>query len=101
MISAGSCGDRPFKSQSGNLAVGGVDSGEIEISFKIGKVKALIELFLGFHPNYSVIRLGASREVLRLTATARQPIAMRKAAFKVRRSDDGSRGENSIRKEYP
>ena len=53
MISAGSCGDRPFKSQSGNLAVGGVDSGEIEISFKIGKVKALIELFLGSHPNYS------------------------------------------------
>ena len=52
MISAGSCGDRPFKSQSGNLAVGGVDSGEIEISFKIGKVEALIELFLGFHPNY-------------------------------------------------
>ena len=52
MISAGSCGDRPFKSQSGNLAVGGVDSGEIEISFKIGKVEALIELFLGSHPNY-------------------------------------------------
>ena len=43
---------KSFKSQSGNLAVGGVDSGEIEISFKIGKVKGLIELFLGFHPNY-------------------------------------------------
>ena len=27
-----------------------MDSGEIEISFKIGKVEALIELFLGFHP---------------------------------------------------
>ena len=52
MISVDSCGDRPFKSQSGNLAVGGVDSGEIEISFKIGKVKALIELFLGLRPNY-------------------------------------------------
>ena len=50
MISVGSWRDRPFKSQSGNLAVGGVDSGEIEISFKIGKVKALIELFLGFPP---------------------------------------------------
>ena len=68
MISAGSCGDRPFKSQSGNLAVGGVDSREIKISFKIGKAKALIGLFSGFHPDYSIDL--ASRQCAGFTAAA-------------------------------